>query len=52
MPRPWHSWIWPVAAGLAGTRLVLLAHWLTDVAAGLAIGAGLEAVLWRRIKPD
>jgi membrane-associated phospholipid phosphatase len=51
MPKPWRSWIWPVAAGLAGTRLVLLAHWLTDVAAGLAIGVGLEAALWRCINP-
>jgi membrane-associated phospholipid phosphatase len=51
MPRPWRSWIWPITAGLAGTRLVLLAHWLTDVAAGLAIGIGLEAALWRRFGP-
>lgn len=52
MPKPWRTLLWPVAAGVAGTRLVLLAHWLTDVVAGLAIGIGLEAVLWRRIKPD
>jgi undecaprenyl-diphosphatase len=51
-PRPWRSWIWPVTAALAGTRLALLAHWLTDVAAGLAIGIGLEAALWRRRRPD
>jgi undecaprenyl-diphosphatase len=46
-PSPWRAMLWPAAAGLAATRLVLLAHWLTDVAAGLAIGAGLEAVLPR-----
>ena len=52
MPKPWRTLVWPVAAGLTATRLVLLAHWLTDVAAGLAIGIGLEAGLWRRIRPD
>ncbi len=30
--------VWPAAAALAGTRLLLLAHYLSDVLAGLALG--------------
>jgi membrane-associated phospholipid phosphatase len=44
---PWGLAIWAVALGVTATRLVLLAHWLTDVGAGLAIGVGLEAALHR-----
>ena len=44
---PWGLAIWAVALGVSATRLVLLAHWLTDVGAGLAIGVGLEATLHR-----
>jgi membrane-associated phospholipid phosphatase len=44
---PWGLAVWAVALGLSATRLVLLAHWLTDVGAGLAIGVGLEATLHR-----
>jgi membrane-associated phospholipid phosphatase len=50
-PRMWRPWVWLTAAGLAGTRLALLAHWLTDVSAGFVIGLGLEKALWRRIGP-
>jgi membrane-associated phospholipid phosphatase len=49
---PWGLAVWAVALGLSATRLVLLAHWLTDVAAGLAIGVGLEAALHRLRAPD
>jgi undecaprenyl-diphosphatase len=49
---PWRPAVWSVALGLSATRLVLLAHWLTDVGAGLAIGVGLEAVLHRLRWPD
>jgi undecaprenyl-diphosphatase len=34
--------VWSVGAALIVTRVVLLAHWVSDVAAGLAIGAVLE----------
>ena len=30
--------VWPAALALAGTRLLLLAHYLSDVLAGLALG--------------
>ncbi|MBV9523413.1 MAG: phosphatase PAP2 family protein [Alphaproteobacteria bacterium] len=34
--------VWSVAAMLAATRILLLAHWPSDVAAGLALGVGLD----------
>jgi membrane-associated phospholipid phosphatase len=37
--------VWLTGAALVATRVVLLAHWASDVAAGLAIGAGLERLL-------
>jgi membrane-associated phospholipid phosphatase len=43
-PR-WKRLAWTVAGGVAATRIVLLAHWTTDVLAGLALGAALERAL-------
>ena len=37
--------IWAAGAGLLLTRIVLLAHWTSDVVAGLLLGVGLERVL-------
>ena len=37
--------VWSVGAGLVATRIILLAHWASDVAAGLAIGALMERLL-------
>jgi undecaprenyl-diphosphatase len=34
-----------VAAGLSLTRILLLAHWASDVVVGFALGVGLERVL-------
>lgn len=39
--------IWPLAGVLAGTRMVLLAHWATDVVAGFGMGMGVEALVHR-----
>jgi membrane-associated phospholipid phosphatase len=36
---------WAFGAGLALTRIVLLAHWASDVVAGLALGAVTERLL-------
>ncbi|MCP4615361.1 MAG: phosphatase PAP2 family protein [Bradyrhizobium sp.] len=36
---------WAFGAGLVLTRIVLLAHWASDVAAGLALGALTERLL-------
>ena len=44
---------WGASLFLSGTRVLLLAHWLTDVLAGLALGAAQERLihrLWRRAK--
>jgi membrane-associated phospholipid phosphatase len=35
-----------LAVGISLTRVVVLAHWASDVVAGFALGAGLERVLW------
>ena len=47
-PR-WRWVAWSMGLALASTRVVLLAHWLSDVVAGLVMGAALErslAKLW------
>jgi membrane-associated phospholipid phosphatase len=45
LPAGQRNLVWGVGAGLAATRVVLLAHWVSDVAAGLAVGAVLERML-------
>ena len=45
--------VWPLGLGVAATRIFLLAHWASDVIAGLALGVALERNLWpvwRRIR--
>lgn len=39
--------VWLTGTGVAATRVVLLAHWLTDVLAGLAMGALIEKTAYR-----
>jgi membrane-associated phospholipid phosphatase len=45
LPRTWRNLVWLVSAGLVATRVVLLAHWMSDVIAGLAIGSLTERML-------
>jgi membrane-associated phospholipid phosphatase len=45
LPRGQRILVWSVGAGLVLTRVVLLAHWVSDVAAGLAVGALTERLL-------
>jgi hypothetical protein len=45
LPAAQRNTVWALSGGLVLTRIVLLAHWTTDVLAGLAIGAMLERVL-------
>jgi undecaprenyl-diphosphatase len=39
--------IWATGLGLAGTRVILLAHWLSDVLAGLTIGVMIDLLVGR-----
>ena len=38
---------WGLGSVIASTRVVLLAHWASDVLAGLALGVLIERGLWR-----
>jgi undecaprenyl-diphosphatase len=50
-PR-WRWIAWSAGFALASTRILLLAHWFSDVVAGLAMGAGLEAGLAKLSPPQ
>lgn len=39
--------VWSLGTAIATTRVVLLAHWLSDVVAGIAMGALVERTAWR-----
>jgi membrane-associated phospholipid phosphatase len=45
LPMPQRNAVWAVGGGLVLTRIVLLAHWTSDVVAGLAVGAVVERLL-------
>ena len=45
LPRAQRNAVWAAGAGLVLTRIILLAHWTTDVLAGLAMGAAAERLL-------
>lgn len=45
LPAKQRNLVWGVGAGLVLTRVVLLAHWASDVIVGLAIGGLLERTL-------
>src|SRR5258708_6717978 len=42
--RRLRGWVWPAALAVAATRLALLAHYPTDVGAGLLLGVGIEKI--------
>lgn len=42
MPARLRPYLWPAALSLAATRIMLLAHYPSDVAAGLAFGVAVE----------
>jgi membrane-associated phospholipid phosphatase len=48
LPTKTRNAIWATGAVLVTTRIVLLAHWFTDVAVGLVLGVCVE----RCIKPE
>jgi hypothetical protein len=45
LPSAKRNLVWSLGAGLVLTRIVLLAHWMSDVVAGLAIGVLTERAL-------
>jgi undecaprenyl-diphosphatase len=47
LPTQQRNVVWLIGAGLVASRIVLLAHWTSDVVAGLAIGAATERLLRR-----
>ena len=52
LPPRYRNAIWTAGAVLVTTRVVLLAHWLTDVVAGLALGVGVERGIRLITKPQ
>jgi undecaprenyl-diphosphatase len=47
LPSAQRNAVWTVGAALVITRIVLLAHWTSDVVVGLAVGAAIERALRR-----
>ena len=47
LPKPKRHIAWLVGAGLVATRIILLAHWTSDVLVGLAVGVITERSLRR-----
>lgn len=47
LPSAKRNLVWSIGAGLVLTRIILLAHWTSDVIAGVAIGAAVERLLRR-----
>lgn len=45
LPPSKRNLVWSIGAVLVTTRIVLLAHWVSDVVAGLAVGALTERLL-------
>jgi membrane-associated phospholipid phosphatase len=51
LPARFRNAFWAAGGILVTTRVVLLAHWVTDVAAGLLLGIGIERAIRRFTKP-
>ena len=45
LPAPLRPVMWPAFAALAASRVLLLAHYPSDVIGGLALGAGIDAAV-------
>ena len=45
LPLGYRNTIWAAGTGLVLTRIILLAHWASDVGAGLVMGALIERLL-------
>lgn len=51
LPSRARNLVWAIGAVLVATRVVLLAHWFTDVLAGLGLGVGMERAIRRFTGP-
>ncbi len=51
LPPQMRNLVWAAGALLVSTRVVLLAHWFTDVLAGLGLGVVVERLMRRMTKP-
>jgi membrane-associated phospholipid phosphatase len=51
LPPKYRNVIWGAGTALVATRVILLAHWFTDVLAGLALGVGIERGLRQVTRP-
>jgi PAP2 superfamily len=47
LPRVKRNLVWAIGAIVVSTRVLLLAHWVSDVIVGVAIGAALERMMRR-----
>jgi undecaprenyl-diphosphatase len=47
LPPAGRNLVWSIGAGAVATRVLLLAHWASDVVAGLVIGAAVERLIRR-----
>jgi membrane-associated phospholipid phosphatase len=52
LPPQIRNLVWSAGAMLVGTRVVLLAHWFTNVLAGLGLGVVLERLVRLATKPS
>jgi membrane-associated phospholipid phosphatase len=50
LPRRYGVFVWPSLVALAGTRVALLAHYVTDVIAGLGFGVLIDRVVSRFVR--
>jgi hypothetical protein len=51
LPSEARNPVWAIGAILAATRIVLLAHWFSDVVAGLGLGIAMERAMRRLTGP-
>ena len=49
LPPRFRPFVWPGVIALAGTRVMLLAHYVTDVVAGLSLGVLIDKLVGRFI---
>lgn len=51
LPERLRNFVWATGAVFVSTRIVLLAHWASDVVVGLCVGVGLERFIRGITKP-